>query len=57
MFGEEAVGRSVFMRVPANVPYFFICESIQVLASQFSVYQFVQSFTQVLHCFPFDRII
>jgi len=44
------------MHVPANVPYVFISDSIQLLAAQFIVYQFVWSFTQVLHCFPFDRI-
>ena len=30
--GEEAIGRSVFMHVAANVPYVFISENIQVLA-------------------------
>jgi len=44
------------MYVPANVPYVFLSDSIQVVALQFFVYQFARSFTQVLHCFPFDRI-
>jgi len=43
------------MHVPANVPCVFISDSIQVLASQFFVYQFTRSFTQVTYCFPFDR--
>ena len=54
---RKQLGGSCFMHVPANVPYVFICESILLLASQFFVYQFVRSFTQVFHCFPFDRII
>ena len=45
------------MHAPANVPCVIICDSIQVLASQFFVYQFARSSTQVLRCFHFDRII
>jgi hypothetical protein len=44
------------MHVPANAPC-VISGNIEALASQFFVYQFARSFTQVLHCFPFDRVI
>ena len=45
------------MRVPANVPYVFMIESIKVLVWKLLVYQFARSFIQVLHCFRLDRVI
>jgi len=45
---RKQLGGACFMHVPANVPYVFVSDSIQVLASKFFVYQFARSFTQVL---------
>jgi hypothetical protein len=43
--------------VPPYVLHVLITERVQGLALQFFVNQFARYFTQVLHCFPFDRII
>jgi hypothetical protein len=45
------------MHVPANVPYVFLSDSIEVLASYFFVNHSALPFTRVFHCFPFGRII
>jgi hypothetical protein len=45
------------MNVPANVLCAFLSESIQVLPLYFFVNQFELSFTQDLHCFPFEAVI